>query len=108
MAERPQVEIERLPQRRMSNEPRESMNCKLCRKRKIKCNHAVPKKRGPKTDSVKALLKRVHGLEKKLREEKKTSTPPNEGGKVGSDASGETKPNPFHLETNEIANETAI
>ncbi|KAG7115655.1 Abscisic acid cluster transcription factor abl7 like protein [Verticillium longisporum] len=67
----------------MSNEPRESMNCKSCRKRKIKCNRlrpaceacqvfqcpciydAVPKKRGPKTDVLEALLKRVDGLEAK-------------------------------------------
>ncbi|KAH8591273.1 fungal-specific transcription factor domain-containing protein [Bisporella sp. PMI_857] len=92
MAGRPQVGIERLPQRRMSNEPRESMNCKSCRKRKIKCNRlrptceacqvfqcpciydAVPKKRGPKTDVLEALLKRVDGLEKKLRDEKKTGS----------------------------------
>lgn len=33
---RPQVSIERLPARRMSNEPRESMNCKSCRKRKVR------------------------------------------------------------------------
>jgi hypothetical protein len=32
---RPQVGIERLPTRRLSNEPRESMNCKSCRKRKV-------------------------------------------------------------------------
>ena len=32
---RPQVSIERLPTRRMSNKPRESMNCKSCRKRKV-------------------------------------------------------------------------
>ncbi|OAA62550.1 Transcription factor [Niveomyces insectorum RCEF 264] len=31
---RPQVGIERLPPRRTNNEPRESMNCKSCRKRK--------------------------------------------------------------------------
>ncbi|KAF9765145.1 hypothetical protein IL306_002621 [Fusarium sp. DS 682] len=42
---RPQVGIERLPTR-----------------------HAVPKKRGPKTDVLEALLKRVDGLEAKLRE----------------------------------------
>ncbi|KAI5462712.1 fungal-specific transcription factor domain-containing protein [Mariannaea sp. PMI_226] len=83
---RQQVGIERLPTRRMSNEPRESMNCKSCRKRKIKCNRlrpsceacqvfqcpciydAVPKKRGPKTDVLEALLKRVDGLEAKLKE----------------------------------------
>ncbi|KAM3525250.1 hypothetical protein NHJ13051_004115 [Beauveria bassiana] len=31
---RPQVGIERLLPRRQTNEPRESMNCKSCRKRK--------------------------------------------------------------------------
>ncbi|KAH6641720.1 fungal-specific transcription factor domain-containing protein [Chaetomium tenue] len=85
---RPQVSIERLPTRRMSNEPRESMNCKSCRKRKIKCNRlrpaceacqvfqcpciydAVPKKRGPKTDVLEALLKRVDGLEARLKDKK--------------------------------------
>ncbi|KAK7532275.1 fungal-specific transcription factor domain-containing protein [Phyllosticta citribraziliensis] len=89
MATRPQVGIDRLPQRRVSNEPREAMNCKSCRKRKIKCNRlkptceacqvfacpciydAVPKKRGPKTDVLEALLKRVDGLEKRLHEENK-------------------------------------
>ncbi|ATY65518.1 Fungal specific transcription factor [Cordyceps militaris CM01] len=53
---RPQVGIERLPPRRQPNEPRESMN------------YAVPKKRGPKTDVLEALLKRVDGLEAKLKE----------------------------------------
>ncbi|KAL2131503.1 hypothetical protein VTI74DRAFT_4945 [Chaetomium olivicolor] len=85
---RPQVSIERLPTRRLSNEPRESMNCKSCRKRKIKCNRlrpaceacqvfqcpciydAVPKKRGPKTDVLEALLKRVDGLEARLKDQK--------------------------------------
>ncbi|KAI1336562.1 fungal-specific transcription factor domain-containing protein [Xylariaceae sp. FL0016] len=88
---RPQVGIERLPTRRLSNEPRESMNCKSCRKRKIKCNRlrpaceacqvfqcpciydAVPKKRGPKTDVLEALLKRVDGLEAQLKDQKKPS-----------------------------------
>ncbi|KAI9734962.1 MAG: hypothetical protein M1834_002044 [Cirrosporium novae-zelandiae] len=83
------VGIDRLPARRMSEGARESMNCKSCRKRKIKCNRlrptceacnvfqcpciydAVPKKRGPKTDVLEALLKRVDGLEKRLKEEKK-------------------------------------
>ncbi|KAH8156762.1 hypothetical protein CIB48_g11485 [Xylaria polymorpha] len=58
---RPQVGIERLPTRRMSNEPRESMN------------YAVPKKRGPKTDVLEALLKRVDGLEAQLKDQKKMS-----------------------------------
>ncbi|KAL1840978.1 hypothetical protein VTJ49DRAFT_7584 [Mycothermus thermophilus] len=88
---RGQVSIERLPTRRLSNEPRESMNCKSCRKRKIKCNRlrpaceacqifqcpciydAVPKKRGPKTDVLEALLKRVDGLEARLKEQKADS-----------------------------------
>ncbi|KAK1771151.1 fungal-specific transcription factor domain-containing protein [Phialemonium atrogriseum] len=97
---RPQVGIERLPTRRLSNEPRESMNCKSCRKRKIKCNRlrpaceacqvfqcpciydAVPKKRGPKTDVLEALLKRVDGLEQRLRVQKKAEpgTPTSENG----------------------------
>jgi hypothetical protein len=34
---------------------------------------AVPKKRGPKTDVLEALLKRVDGLEAKFKEKKKTS-----------------------------------
>jgi hypothetical protein len=34
---------------------------------------AVPKKRGPKTDVLEALLKRVDGLEKRLEDEKKSS-----------------------------------
>ncbi|EED23703.1 fungal specific transcription factor, putative [Talaromyces stipitatus ATCC 10500] len=84
---RPQVGIDRLTPRRVTTEPRESMNCKSCRKRKIKCNRvrpsceackvfqcpciydAVPKKRGPKTDVLEALLKRVDGLERRLQEE---------------------------------------
>jgi hypothetical protein len=97
---RPQVGIERLPTRRLTNEPRESMNCKSCRKRKIKCNRlrpaceacqvfqcpcvydAIPKKRGPKTDVLEALLKRVDGLEQKLKDSKKP------GGNDDNDAAG--------------------
>ncbi|KAK2753912.1 hypothetical protein FQN54_007271 [Arachnomyces sp. PD_36] len=36
---------------------------------------AIPKKRGPKTDVLEALLKRVDGLEKRLQEEKKPISP---------------------------------
>ncbi|KAK4211442.1 nitrogen assimilation transcription factor nit-4 [Rhypophila decipiens] len=104
---RPQVGIERLPTRRLSNEPRESMNCKSCRKRKIKCNRlrpaceacqvfqcpciydAVPKKRGPKTDVLEALLRRVDGLEAKLKEGK---TEP--GGSTSEGAETETADKP--------------
>lgn len=35
---------------------------------------AVPKKRGPKTDVLEALLKRVDGLEQKLKNQKKNET----------------------------------
>ena len=36
---------------------------------------AVPKKRGPKTDVLEALLKRVDGLERRLQDEKKPAQP---------------------------------
>ncbi|KAJ5665680.1 uncharacterized protein N7477_008128 [Penicillium maclennaniae] len=90
---RPQVSIDRLTPRRATVEHREAMNCKSCRKRKIKCNRlrpsceackvfqspcvydAVPKKRGPKTDVLEALLKRVDGLEKRLQDEKNPISP---------------------------------
>ncbi|KIW05363.1 uncharacterized protein PV09_03879 [Verruconis gallopava] len=88
---RPQIGIDRLPTQRVSEKPKEAMNCKSCRKRKIKCNRlkpsceacqifacpciydAVPKKRGPKTDVLEALLKRVDGLEKRLRTDSDTT-----------------------------------
>ncbi|KAI1462687.1 hypothetical protein F4805DRAFT_5753 [Annulohypoxylon moriforme] len=94
---RPQIGIERLPSRRMGNEPREAMNCKSCRKRKIKCNRlrpsceacqvfqcpcvydAVPKKRGPKTDVLEALLKRVDGLEAQLKDRRQSDASPTTG-----------------------------
>lgn len=134
MSGRPQVGIERLPARRMSNEARESMNCKSCRKRKIKCNRlrptceacqvfqcpciydAVPKKRGPKTDVLEALLKRVDGLEKRLKDEKKSSSPSNEGGSTTDKASSngdsststKAKPKRPQLDTEILASETAV
>ncbi|OBR07555.1 Fungal specific transcription factor domain-containing protein [Colletotrichum higginsianum IMI 349063] len=135
---RPQVGIERLPTRRLSNEPRESMNCKSCRKRKIKCNRlrpsceacqvfqcpcvydAVPKKRGPKTDVLEALLKRVDGLEAKLKEKNagdKTPTTPTTAGVKDEDASrsddaqeDDQNPNPkrLALDTKVDADESAV
>ncbi|PKY01902.1 putative fungal-specific transcription factor [Aspergillus campestris IBT 28561] len=87
---RPQISIDRLTPRRVNAEPRESMNCKSCRKRKIKCNrlrpsceackvfqspYAIPKKRGPKTDVLEALLKRVDGLEKRLQDDSHPLSP---------------------------------
>jgi hypothetical protein len=41
---RPQIGIDRLPARRISNEPREAMNCKSCRKRKV-CFCATERRR---------------------------------------------------------------
>lgn len=107
----PQI-IDRLPVRRAGNETKEAMNCKSCRKRKIKCNRvkpsceacqvfncaciydAVPKKRGPKTDVLEALLKRVNGLEKKMKDDKKPESPENAptqqpGGSEQVDAGGD-------------------
>ncbi|KAF4629625.1 hypothetical protein G7Y89_g8520 [Cudoniella acicularis] len=121
MSGRPQVGIERLPTRRMSNEPRESMNCKSCRKRKIKCNrlrptceacqvfqcpYAVPKKRGPKTDVLEALLKRVDGLEKKLKDEKKSHSPNSDGGS-GTDKQNLIPETKLQVDTN-VIDETAV
>ncbi|KAI9734047.1 MAG: hypothetical protein M1818_006985 [Claussenomyces sp. TS43310] len=40
---------------------------------------AVPKKRGPKTDLLEALLKRVDGLEKRLKDEEKPHISPTDG-----------------------------
>ena len=47
---------------------------------------AVPKKRGPKTDILEALLKRVDGLEQKLKDQKEKGG--DEAGGEGSEASG--------------------
>ncbi|KAF2184372.1 hypothetical protein K469DRAFT_727294 [Zopfia rhizophila CBS 207.26] len=106
---RPQIGIDRLPTRRVMNEPRESMNCKSCRKRKIKCNRtrptceacqvfacpciydAVPKKRGPKTDVLEALLKRVDGLEKRLHSEGKSDSLPDAESSASQDTSSDNK-----------------
>jgi len=58
---------------------------------------------------LEALLKRVDGLEKKLRDEKKAHSPPMDGSEVLiSDVSGDSKPKRLHLETNDIPNETAV
>ncbi|KAK7991931.1 fungal transcriptional regulatory-like protein [Apiospora saccharicola] len=86
---RPQVGIERLPTRRMSNEPREGIlpakikcnrlrpACEACQVFQCPCIYdAVPKKRGPKTDVLEALLKRVDGLEQKLKDQKNSDSSP--------------------------------
>jgi hypothetical protein len=56
---------------------------------------AIPKKRGPKTDVLEALLKRVDGLEKRLKDEKtnQSSDPQSNG----QDSSGSAEENGGHL-----------
>lgn len=44
---------------------------------------AVPKKRGPKTDVLEALLKRVDGLERRLKDEKKSNSSHSPSGENG-------------------------
>lgn len=75
---------------------------------------AVPKKRGPKTDVLEALLKRVDGLERKLRDEKKSISPNNDGSGSGGgeepSLDGDVKPKQPHLEksTSNIPDESAV
>lgn len=52
---------------------------------------AVPKKRGPKTDVLEALLKRVDGLEKRLHSEGKSDELVEELSSAIHDAAGESK-----------------
>lgn len=46
---------------------------------------AVPKKRGPKTDILDALLKRVDGLEQRLKDQKQPETSPTDPGSDGAE-----------------------
>ncbi|KAF3207617.1 hypothetical protein TWF191_001005 [Orbilia oligospora] len=80
--------ITKLPSRKSASEEKEAMNCKSCRKRKIKCSRtrpkcnscevfhceciydAVPRKRGPKTELLEDLLRRIGHLEKRLEDGK--------------------------------------
>lgn len=62
---------------------------------------AVPKKRGPKTDVLEALLKRVDGLERRLKDEKKSHSPSNESGpSANEDSSNGDTGQPPELNTN--------
>ena len=50
--------------------------CEACTVFQCACVYdAIPKKRGPKTDVLEALLKRVDGLEKKLQDKKEAESP---------------------------------
>lgn len=76
------------------------------------CVDAVPKKRGPKTDVLEALLKRVDGLEKRLKDEKKANSPnANEGCGSGPDkesSDGDSKSRRPQLDTQMLGSETAV
>lgn len=70
---------------------------------------AVPKKRGPKTDVLEALLKRVDGLEKRLKDEQKSNSSSTEGGSTDKESpSSDVKPERPQLLTASIPNETAV
>lgn len=72
---------------------------------------AIPKKRGPKTDVLEALLKRVDGLERRLKEEKKSHSPtePALDAAESSTNSGESKPIPLQQEgTNPAVEEDVL
>ncbi|KAI5777576.1 Zn(II)2Cys6 transcription factor [Geopyxis carbonaria] len=105
------VPIAKLPTaRRYTSEARENMNCKSCRKRKIKCSRtrpscnacdvfrcecvydAVPKKRGPKTEVLEELLKRIDGLEKRLGENEGGGPTPQTNGSVNGSITTKTSP----------------
>ena len=78
---------------------------------------AVPKKRGPKTDVLEALLKRVDGLERRLKDEKKSTSqsPNNETGSSTLDnpekespESSDSKPKRPQLDNTILSDETAV
>jgi len=71
---------------------------------------AVPKKRGPKTDVLEALLKRVDGLEKRLKDEKKSNSPIVDGASAPDKdtSNGDSKPERPQLDTSNLADETAV
>lgn len=71
---------------------------------------AVPKKRGPKTDVLEALLKRVDGLERRLKDEKKSHSSNNEGESAEDkeSPSGDAKPKRPQLDTATVTSETAV
>jgi hypothetical protein len=71
---------------------------------------AVPKKRGPKTDVLEALLKRVDGLERRLKDEKKSHSPNTDGDSVAPEQglNGDPKPKRPQLDTANLVNESAV
>lgn len=84
-------------------------NCDFC-DRPNNLIDAVPKKRGPKTDVLEALLKRVDGLERRLKDEKKSHSPNGEVGSVMADESlnGDSKAKRTPIDTTNIPDESAV
>jgi hypothetical protein len=75
---------------------------------KLTALDAVPKKRGPKTDVLEALLKRVDGLEKRLKDEKKSDST-NDGNTAEEHIVGDdSKPQIPKLDTSIVPDETAV
>lgn len=67
---------------------------------------AVPKKRGPKTDVLDALLKRVDGLEAQLRDKNaKLSASPDLSDSKGSERDGEPSPKRLDFKPQAVASE---
>ena len=72
---------------------------------------AIPKKRGPKTDVLEALLKRVDGLEQRLKDEKKTHSTTDPSPVVVTReelTNGTTKPKRSHSQSTSAENESAV
>ena len=59
---------------------------------------------------LEALLKRVDGLERRLKDEKKSHSPNGEGGSAATEESvdGDSKPKRPQLDTTNIADESAV
>lgn len=68
-------------------------------------NHAgaVPKKRGPKTDVLEALLKRVDGLEKRLQTDSKPDSPTEETALEDSNGNSVSALLPQHVSNDILA-----
>jgi len=76
---------------------------------------AVPKKRGPKTDVLEALLKRVDGLERSLKSKNATSESPNNDTGTStldpdkdSPESSDSKPKRPQLDNTILSDEIAV
>ncbi|KFX99508.1 hypothetical protein V490_01762, partial [Pseudogymnoascus sp. VKM F-3557] len=92
--------------------------CEACQVFQCPCVYdAVPKKRGPKTDVLEALLKRVDGLERRLKDEKQLngskdspsdppSVPPDTSSSTGTDTFPEHAQQRPNLKTENIPEPT--